>query len=68
MTPSQRYYQVMSPGLILVGLFFGFKAMFVVFLPTIYLYYAHTREWTIWQASYRSALIITVICFYAYFT
>lgn len=66
MTPSQRYYQLMSPGLILVGFFFGFKAMFVVLLPTILLYYAHSAEWTIWQFTYRAAALATALSVIAY--
>ena len=60
MTPSQRYYQLMTPALILIGFFFGIPTLLVIFSFTVFVYLAHVYDWTIWQFTYRACLFLVL--------
>lgn len=55
MTPSQRFLQLISPALILMGFFFGFAGFLLVGVPGFAIYQGHIRGWSVWGMAWRAA-------------
>jgi len=58
MTPTQRYWLMFSPGLILSGFFFGLGGMLFFFVPTFFVYQAHRLEWSILKSTVIFAALL----------
>jgi hypothetical protein len=57
MSITQRYWLTFAPGLILAG-FFSVQLMIAFFIPSYLAYFAHKKEWTLWQFIWRATAMV----------
>lgn len=65
MSVTQQYWLTWGPILAFVGVMFSPSFMVALFVPSYLAYYAHSKEWTLWQFAYRATLIACVLLFVA---
>lgn len=65
MSSSSRFVQVLTPGLSLVGFFFGMQGLLTIAIPCAVLYWGHRSNWSVARFSLLAAFWLVIGCWLA---